>query len=256
VLSQVTEVVVVAQRGIAIRAHSRILKHITDSILVTQGQSTVFRAISSIGYVLNPGQEVFSVRLGAQQSQAVRMIPLSRNLRPEAANFKITTPSGRSAVNIAGVITADTDPNNNIDFDHGFEMLSFPDAMADWVFSNGTLTILPLRALTESFQVSYRLCDKKRLCSDPAFIAVTVPMSTPAPLPLSPTDPAPPVVIVVTTPVPVPVPVPTPVRIYVFPDDNNLDDYDAYYSSTESGAASLTSLGGSLLFLFLSFILF
>lgn len=210
----------------------------------------------AIGYVLNSGQEVFSVRLGAQQSQAVRMIPLSRNLRPEAANFKITAPSGRSAVNIAGVITADTDPNNNIDFDHGFEMLSFPDAMADWVFSNGTLTILPLRALTESFQVSYRLCDKERLCSDPAFIAVTVPMSTPAPLPLSPTDPAPPVVIVVTTPVPVPVPVPTPVRIYVFPDDNNLDDYDAYYSSTESGAASLTSLGGSLLFLFLSFILF
>merc|ERR1712014_479580 len=176
----------------------------------------------------------------------------SRNLRPEALNLRVTAPSGRSPVDVSGVITMDTDPNNNIDFTTGFEMLSFPDQLADWVFSNGTLTVLPLRSLTESFQLSYRVCDKERLCSDPAFITVTVPPGTPAPLPLPPVDPAPPVVIVVTTPVPVPAPVP----IYVFPDESTLDDYDAYDTTSISSGNSLASLCGTILFIFISFLLF
>merc|ERR1712233_287875 len=101
---------------------------------------------------------------------------LSRNLRPEAKSLKISAPEGSGAIDVTSVITMTTDPNNNIDMTNGFEMLSFPDDMADWIFVNGTLTILPLNPLAEPFQMTYRVCDNEKLCSDPASAPVPTPI--------------------------------------------------------------------------------
>merc|ERR1712137_971460 len=188
----------------------------------------------AIGWVSNPGREIFSVRLGADTDQAVQLIPLSRNLRPVAETLKLSAPEGAGSIEVTGLITMDSDPNNNIDLTDGFQMLSFPDEVADWYFTNGTLTILPLSSMSEPFQVTYRLCDKEDLCSDEAFIYVDF-----VDAPLDPESPQPPgsgpTIIVVTT----------PVRVYVFADDD-LDGYDTL-SSSDSATLGISGLWTTLL---------
>lgn len=204
----------------------------------------------AIGYVSSPGKEIFSVSLRTSAMQHEQFVPLSRNLRPNAEPVRIRAPAGTTSIQLDDIITTTTDPNNNIDMTDGFEMLFFPDELADWTFFNGTLTILPLSYLTQSLDISYRLCDKEKLCSDPT--TVSVDFDRPPRDPESPQPP--PVVIVVTTPVPTPVlipvptPVPTPVRVPVFQhDDLDYDDYSFYSSSSSSASVLLVSVLATVL---------
>merc|ERR1712173_399997 len=95
---------------------------------------------------------------------------------------------------------------------------------------------------TQSMGISYRLCDKEKLCSDPT--TVSVDFDRPPRDPESPQPP--PVVIVVTTPVPTPVL--TPVRVPVFQhDDLDYDDYSFYSSSSSSASVLLVSVLATVL---------
>jgi len=206
----------------------------------------------AIGWVPNPGQELFAVNL--RNGQTEQWVPLTRNLRPVPRNLGASVPAGTTVVEFNEVITSSTDPNNNIDFTKGFEMLSFPNDEGTWSFLSGTLTIRPRATQTDPIQATYRLCDNEGLCSDTAIIYVEF-IVTPAPPALSPGSTT---IVVVTTPVPVPVP--TPVRIYVFPPDNGNDGITTVYDEddfdSESSATNLSvTLLTTFVLLFLSLIM-
>merc|ERR1712167_321247 len=77
----------------------------------------------------------------------------TRNLRPVARNLASVVPAGTTSVELSEVITISTDPNNNIDFTKGFEMLTFPNDEGTWSFRDGTLTIRPRATQTDPIRV-------------------------------------------------------------------------------------------------------
>jgi len=120
-----------------------------------------------IGYTDKPGRTEWTVRLDPSTTQTIR-IPLSENQPPVARSVSRVAFVG-STVTINNLITAGTDPNNNLDLNTAIVILDNPRYGSASV-SRGTFTYVPNGRYKVNERIPYHICDTADACSQTAYI--------------------------------------------------------------------------------------